>query len=141
MAFIHFSYTLFNQEFLRSKGFSHLQWYVNRVALSILLPIRSSPPSVGGANNIVNNSALEDISDSGTFPRRSKKKVPSVQESGEEVVRKRMNTFHGTFDGSQSPVLSVSERKYCVYVQATCIYSGNLDLHVHVLLCLILLWQ
>ena len=92
MAFIHFAYTLFNQDFLRTKGFAHLQWYVNRIALSVVLPVR--PPSTNPPVGLV----LPDNVASGTFPRQSKKKKTSstTNDSSDDIPlkRKRGNTVH-----------------------------------------------
>lgn len=111
MAFIQFTYTLFNQEFLRTKGFTHLQWYVNRVALSVLLPIRPSGQKPSSVNSGL---TLVDFSNSGTFPRQSKKKKGGAMEVDEPQKRKRGHTVHGhtTSDGSlhsSSPLLSVRQ--------------------------------
>ena len=113
MAFIHFSYTLFNQEFLRTKGFAHLQWYVNRIALSIVLPVRQPINTTSVASGLT----LADDVTSGTFPRQSKKKKnPSMdasEDSQNSQRRKRgqtvnyPNTSMDSSHGNSSPLPSV----------------------------------
>ena len=109
MAFVRFTYTLFNQDFLRTKGFTHFQGYVNRVALSILLPLR--PPTLNHSS-FSSTHMLQDMSGSDTFPRQSKKKKGGAVEGGAEPQsRKRGHTVNygsGDVSAGQSPLPSVS---------------------------------
>ena len=104
-SFIHYATTLFNQDFIRNKGFHNYYQYVQRVALSILLP---PPPPQTPPTLIITPSPMDDVPEMGTFPRRKDKK----KEVEEDIpgIRKRGRTINiGTpNEASNSPLLFVS---------------------------------
>lgn len=92
IAFFRYAIALFNQDFLQVKASQHLHHYVQRVALSVLLPIRAPPLSPPPTPSIV----VESVPDMGTFPRKKEKR-----ELTEIGFRRRGQTVHG--DPSQGP--------------------------------------
>lgn len=107
MSFVHFATTLFNQDFIINKGFHHLHKYVQRVALSILLPLPPPPPP----SQLPLTSPLPlDMSEMGTFPRRKEKRKESESSDG----RKRVKTFTSSsapVEATSSPLPHVSCKK------------------------------
>ena len=99
--------SLFDQDFIISKGFHHLHHYIQRVACSVLLPIPSSTPPLPPP------SSLPPIlsptpADMGTFPRRKDKSKPKEEDG--PLNRKRGKTFTGAMPEPEgrSPLFSVS---------------------------------
>lgn len=106
ISFTHYATTLFNQEFIRSKGFHNLYQYVQRVALSILLPL---PPPQAPPTIVTTPTPLDDLPEMGTFPRRKDKRKES-ETATEDLPggRKRGRTIIGSpTDVSRSPLALV----------------------------------
>ena len=88
IAFVHFALCLFSQDFIPQRSFHHLHLYIQRVALSVLLPIPASSTPLP----LTTQSSLDQGSvpaEFGTFPRKKNK------EGGEGTPRRRAPTVPG----------------------------------------------